>query len=178
MIEVNISNFPLEVTVQTNSGPVVVSLTQNSPIVAVSTIGIQGPPGPEGPEGPPGPGGVVTSKVAASEIVAGQPVRPNAGGYLVLAQADSTNNAKGVRLAVTSASPSFAVTLGQNFLTLSDWSVATGFLELVPNTDYFLDSVIPGFLVSIVPEIGVVLHIGTALDTSTMALSGADPITL
>ena len=54
-----------------------------------------------------------TTKVAAAVIAAGQAVRPNPAGLLVLAQGDATNNAKGVMLAATGAAVGFAATLAQ-----------------------------------------------------------------
>ena len=119
-----------------------------------------------------------TAKVAAAALAAGQAVRPNPSGQLVLARGDATNNAKGTRLAATGAAISFAAPLAQNFLTLNDWTADTGSTLLTASTDYFLSTTTAGLLTATIPTTGVLLHIGTALDTITMALSGADPITL
>jgi len=128
--------------------------------------------------GPPGLAAGKTEIEAAEAIAAGQAVRVNPAGRLVLAQADSLAHARQVALAATGAAIGFAATIQADFVTLADWSAATGAPELVPGAEYFLSSAAVGQLVTTPPLTGVVLVIGTALNTTTMAVNPGPPILL
>lgn len=134
----------------------------------ISSIGVQGPPG----------AGSALTKVTAAAIAAGQVVTPNVVGAMVLAQADSVNNCRAAVVAATGAASGFTISIASDYLTLTDWTAATGAHDLVVGADYFLSPTTPGRLTTTVPTTGVVLHIGSAIDTTTLMLSGADPIML
>jgi len=131
----------------------------------------------EGVQGPPGAGSSLT-KATAAAIAAGQVVTPDVVGSMVLAQANTVNNCRAAMVAASSAASGFTISIASDFLTLTDWTAATGAHDLVVGADYFLSPTTPGRLTTTVPTTGVVLHIGSAIDTTTLMLSGADPITL
>jgi len=172
-VEVTVQNVQLVSTVtESSSGSQAVATVSPSFQVEVSTVGLQGPPGPQGL-----PGGNL-EKVAAETVLAGQCVRPNPLGNLVLAQADSVNNATGVLVALEAASSGFALALAQGSATLVDWTDATGVANLVPRSNYFLSATQPGKLTTSPPSSGVVLLVGTALDATTLSLVPSAPLTL
>lgn len=128
--------------------------------------------------GPPGADAGVTELEVAEAVAPGQAVRPNGVGSLVLALADSLNHARQVALAETAAAPSFAARIRRDFLTLADWSAATGTAELSPGAEYFLSATTPGGLTVLPPATGVVLPVGIALNASTLAINIGHPILL
>jgi Na+/phosphate symporter len=128
-----------------------------------------------------GPAGVSSDIIeieAAELIVAGQAVRPNPQGKLVLARADSAVNAKQVAIARVTSNIGFPCEISNSFITLTDWSVATGSSQLVSGSEYFLSSTVAGRLTILPPLLSgnVVLCIGTAINTQTLALVGGTPI--
>lgn len=98
--------------------------------------------------GPPGVDAAKTERETAQSIVAGQAVRPNLQGRLVLAQADSMAGARMVALAASSAASGHPCTLHADFVDLPDWSAATGSAELQAGADYFLSAAAPGALLA------------------------------
>jgi hypothetical protein len=111
-------------------------------------------------------------------IAAGQPVRSNIQGKLVLAQANSTGNARQVAVSEGSAAIGFTCRISRTFVTLDDWTAATGSVSLTPGADYFLDAAVAGRLVTAPPLAtgNITLRIGTAVDARTLALTGGVPI--
>lgn len=160
---------PTILTIVSQTGTIAISSPKPS-VVTIASLGTQGPAG----------AGTNVTKTAAVTIVAGQVVRPNGSGQLVLAQANTTNNAKGAMLAASGAAISFTAQLAQAFLSLGDWTTATGAATLTVGALYFLSPTVAGGLTTTPPVSAgqVVLHIGTAIDTTTLLLSGSDPITL
>ncbi len=128
--------------------------------------------------GAPGTNAALYEAVAAVAVAAGQPVRPNAQGKLALAQADSLANARQVALATEAIAAEFAGQISRDFVTLADWTAATGAAELVPQTDYFLSAATAGRLTTVPPGTGVVLAIGVALNPTTLAVNIGPPILL
>jgi hypothetical protein len=128
--------------------------------------------------GPVGPRASVIEFEAAEGIEAGQPVRPNLAGKVMLAQADTLLNSRQVAIAAAAASEGHPVGIQRDFVTLDDWTAATGSAQLAPLSQYFLDAVNPGRLVTAPPSAGVVLPVGIALNFKTLAVGIGQPILL
>jgi len=133
--------------------------------------------GPQGPSGSSAGGSTVDVEVAAT-VSAGQAVRPNNAGKLVLAQADTMSNSQQVGIAGSSAAVGFTTQLSPNFLTLQDWTAATGSVALTPQAQYFLSASIAGLLTTTPPSSGVNLAVGVAISTTTLAIIIGLPIKL
>jgi hypothetical protein len=144
--------------------------------VQLATVEFMG----SGPQGVQGVAGAVAlvSKEAAAVIAAGQVVRANGAGKLVLAQADTLGHATGAVVAQVGAAIGFAAQLASGFITLADWTAVTGSVGLVAQTPYYLSASTPGALTVAPPETGVVLPIGVAIDSTTLILTETSPITL
>lgn len=117
---------------------------------------------------------------AAVNITAGQTVHGNTTGKLVLAQADSVVNAAGCFLAKDTVLVGFASSAAFGILSLVDWTMSIGVVNLTAKEEYFLSPSTPGMLTTVVPSApGTVLfHVGTAISPQTMLLHYSEPILL
>jgi hypothetical protein len=127
-----------------------------------------------------GSGGDVYTRASAEPIGQGQVLTSNISGNIVRAQANSVSNAKIIGLAKTSATSGLPVQIVADYLTLTDWTAATGSVSLSPRADYFLDPLNAGMLSVVVPTtVGqCVVFLGTAIDTTTLAIELSEPILL
>lgn len=166
------------VTVTAPPSPQVVGINQPSAPVATVTAPATPPVVEVVSVGPQGPSSSGVAVEVASQVYAGQPVRPNASGKLVLAQADTMANARQVSLAGNDAAGGYTARCETSFITLSDWTAATGSVALVPQAQYFLSATTPGVLVVSPPTTGVVLVVGIAVSSTTMAIMIGLPIKL
>lgn len=142
-----------------------------SQVQVVASLGLPGPQGPAGETG-------LVEREAGEAIAAGQPVRANALGRFVLAQADSLAHAGVAAVAAAAAGAGFTCSAGSGLLELADWSAATGSAELVPGAEYFLGAAAPGQLTTEPPATGVVLSVGLALGPTTMMVAPSRAILL
>lgn len=140
-------------------------------LVALQFLDV-GIPGPAGP-----PGGVIYVQ-ADEDIQAGQAVKPNVAGRMVLAQANSMVNSRQVAIAQADTLTGFACPIRQDFVTLTDWTEATGSTNLLPGANYFLSNIIPGMLTTTPPSSGVVLSVGIAVNSTTLSINLGSPILL
>ena len=119
---------------------------------------------------------IVTLNTSAS---AGQPVFMHSDGSVTLAQADaiSTSDVVGIIESVTSP---IGYLRADGYITLADWTIATGGASLTPGDLYYLNESSPGMMSTTPPIVSgeVVIVVGRALSTKTLAIEISEGVLL
>lgn len=122
----------------------------------------------------------VNDAPTAINIIASQLLTiSKANGNAILSTSTDFNSADVAGIATANASPGFRVTFATEKLILSDWTAATGQVNLLPGFDYFLGAT-PGTMTTTPPTIvgQTLLYIGTATNTTTLSVAIATRILL
>ncbi len=120
-------------------------------------------------------GNIIRTNTGASIIRAYQPVSINGTGVqLAYSSLSSSNVASGIALSdITVGNSGIITTCG--YVESSDWTLATGSTNLVPNSRYFL-STSPGILSLSSPSATINQVVGRAITSNTLLLSSFDYI--
>jgi hypothetical protein len=120
------------------------------------------------------------SAEAAVDLAAGQVLRVTPTALATLADASAPASAQVTGLAATDQTAGVAVAIARAALTLSNWTAATGAVELTPGAVYYLDPATPGALTTVAPDTTgqALVRLGAAASATTMALQIEPPITL
>jgi len=152
------------------------STVVKNPTTVVKSIG-----GPQGPPGTPGTADVCSAPVLEA-VEIGQPLYTDPlGAGVGLANSATLPNACFAGIAVSAATPGFAVsyrTSGCFALTTAQWDAVTGEVGgLTPAATYFLDPV-SGMLTRTPTDAGFLVQVGRALSATEFAIEGDGPIPL
>jgi hypothetical protein len=149
-----------------------------SPLVVGTLQGPAGPTGATGPQGPAGSGGNSTdAKQAVQNFAAGQVAQATSSSTYDLASAASINNAAALGVATAAVTAGSAVTISTGFVTVTDWTVATGATSLTPKATYYLSATAAGNMTTTAPSASgqCVTKIGVAVNPQTMLVEIEKP---
>ena len=167
------------VTAQPDSFGVVAPADAPASIVTAAEQGPAGAQGPQGKQGVPGATQAAPVAVFSVSVSAGCPVAVNrVTGQAEPADVVSSASATVIGLAQSDVQAGYAGAIERGYLTLPDWSTATGATLLQLGATYFLTG--PGVIGTQRPVLAgqFVTRVGEAISTITLALSPLGPIQL
>jgi hypothetical protein len=131
--------------------------------------------GPQGIQGTAGGSG--DARQAVQAFAAGQVAQATVSGAYDLAIASGINSSSALGLALASASAAAAVSISAGYVTIADWTGATGVAALSPKATYYLSATSAGNLTTVAPSNTgqCVVKIGVAINTQTMLVEIEKP---
>lgn len=126
------------------------------------------------------PNSIIDARQAVQNFAAGQVAQVTIGGLYDLASAATLNSSGALGIANAAAIAGNAVTIAEGFVTLPDWTAATGAANLSPKATYYLSASTLGNLTTVAPTATgqCVVKIGTAVNSTTLLVEIEKPYLL